>query len=252
MLDLEMQNFMIQGGKPPKDAEDQGDESFWGGPFKDEFDDRLKHNGTHTSWKSQVVAGPHPALSLTVEPCLTTLLAFLGPGILSMANTGANSNRCQFFLTFSKCEHLNRKHSVFGVVIGKGLEVLKQVEKIPTDKKDRPLESIVILDTTVVDNPVKDAEELERKRIQARVDAREKKALPKDDGTRKKKAPAIIDSDGKPQIGRYLQKLTTTTTPTTTAATATGSGNLGETKKMVLPTAGKKKPKTKFGNFGGW
>lgn len=171
-----------------------------------------------------------------------------------MANAGENSNRRQFFLTFSKCEHLNRKHSVFGVVIGEGLEVLKQMEKVPVDKKDRPLESIKILDTIVVDNPVKAAEELESKRIKARVDAREKKSLPKDDSVREKKAPAITDSDGRPQIGRYLQKPTTTTTSVTAAASgAAGSGNsMAESKKMTLPTAGKHKPKTKFGNFGGW
>lgn len=51
---------MIQGGKPPEDAGDQDDESFWGGSFKDEFDDRLKHNGAHTSRQSQVVSAPYP------------------------------------------------------------------------------------------------------------------------------------------------------------------------------------------------
>ena len=60
MLHIGMQNFMIQGGKPPEDAGDQDDESFWGGSFKDEFDDRLKHNGAHTSRHSQVVSAPYP------------------------------------------------------------------------------------------------------------------------------------------------------------------------------------------------
>ena len=39
-----IKSFMIQGGKPPKDSSGN-DESIWGGAFKDEFDNRLKHDG---------------------------------------------------------------------------------------------------------------------------------------------------------------------------------------------------------------
>ena len=175
-----------------------------------------------------------------------------------MANAGENSNRRQFFLTFAKCEHLNRKHSVFGNVIGEGLEVLKKMEQCPTDKKDRPLQSITILDTIVVDNPVKEAEDLESKRIQANVRAREKKLPQKDDYVERKQAPVSAGQDGKPQIGRYLQKTANAMTPAAAAAanaansSSSSSGSLAELKKMSLPKAGQKKPKTKFGNFGGW
>ena len=61
-------------------------------------------------------------------------------GYLSMANSGPNSNGCQFFFTCKKCSWLNGKHVVFGKVIDpSSLAVLRKIENIQVDpKSNRP------------------------------------------------------------------------------------------------------------------
>jgi cyclophilin family peptidyl-prolyl cis-trans isomerase len=51
------------------------------------------------------------------------------PGILSMANAGANTNGSQFFITHTPTPHLNGKHAVFGRVTGDGQKVIDAIRQ---------------------------------------------------------------------------------------------------------------------------
>ena len=106
-----IKDFMIQGG----DRLGQGT----GGPgyrFKDEFDSSLRHTG---------------------------------PGILSMANSGPNTNGSQFFITLVPTPWLDGKHSVFGRIV-KGIDVVDAIGKAQTGPQDRPREEISIKKLRIV------------------------------------------------------------------------------------------------------
>ena len=67
-----------------------------------------------------------------------------GAGLLSMANSGPNSNGCQFFITCAPCEWLDGKHVVFGRVVGDGMLTVRRMESVPTGAGNRPNASLHI------------------------------------------------------------------------------------------------------------
>jgi len=112
-----IENFMIQGGDPTGTG--RGGESIYGGPFPDEFVDTLRHTG---------------------------------PGILSMANAGPNTNGSQFFVTLTATPWLDGKHTVFGKVVD-GMDVLRAIGKVKTTKPlDKPVETVIMKKVTISRN----------------------------------------------------------------------------------------------------
>lgn len=72
-----------------------------------------------------------------------------GPYLLSMANSGKNTNGSQFFITTDEAPHLDGKHVVFGRIID-GFETIDMLNNIETDQNDRPTHNVIILDSGIV------------------------------------------------------------------------------------------------------
>jgi peptidyl-prolyl cis-trans isomerase A (cyclophilin A) len=70
------------------------------------------------------------------------------PGKLAMANSGPNTNGCQFFITVAPTDWLTGKHTIFGEVV-EGMEIVTKISLVSRNSLDKPhkpvvLESVVI------------------------------------------------------------------------------------------------------------
>jgi peptidyl-prolyl cis-trans isomerase A (cyclophilin A) len=73
---------------------------------------------------------------------------FDGPGYLAMANSGPNTNGCQFFITTAATPHLSGKHTIFGVVES-GQDVADAISRVSTNHSDKPDDDVVLQEVRI-------------------------------------------------------------------------------------------------------
>lgn len=61
-----------------------------------------------------------------------------------MANSGPDSNGSQFFITLAPTQWLDGKHAIFGRIYS-GMQIIKRIGLVETDKNDRPIDTVTIL-----------------------------------------------------------------------------------------------------------
>ena len=164
-----VKGFILQGGDPTGTG--RGGESVWSKPF-----------GERTL---------HPSLKHEER------------GILSMANAGdVNANGSQFFITLRSTPHLDGKHPIFGKLLS-GNSVLEQIEsevEVDTNSGHRPIQSIVIEDVFVLEDPFEEAKKLALKSTTAAATTKPSATT----ATAKKSFASSTKSSATPQIGKYL------------------------------------------------
>ena len=70
------------------------------------------------------------------------------PGKLAMANSGPNTNGCQFFITVAPTHWLTGKHTIFGEVV-EGQEIAHKISLVPTGGPDKPKTPVILESVTI-------------------------------------------------------------------------------------------------------
>lgn len=210
-----IRNFMLQGGDPSGTG--RGGQSCWGKPFADEFDGPLTHDAR---------------------------------GVISMANKGKDTNTSQFFITYRPVPHLNRKHTIFGKVVG-GFDTLQRIENLPVDEQDRPLDDCVLEGVVVYVDPFEEflKQRSEKEQKEQHEEAVRRAGGREDDRTtwtgKRIRADGKVESGGGEEVGvgKYLKHAT---------AAAQDDEIVGEWEEPEPPPAKKAKKGGGFGNFDSW
>ncbi|KAI9329684.1 hypothetical protein DFJ73DRAFT_648635 [Zopfochytrium polystomum] len=209
--------FMIQTGDPTGTG--KGGKSYYGYPFPDEFHPNHSHKER---------------------------------GTLSMANRGTDTNQSQFFVTFGACTHLDKKHTVFGKVVG-GMDVLDKMESVPADKLDKPKLPITMEDVVVFVDPFDDVRKVIAGEDEATVKKRARDAARQSRREASERANEAPASSGG-AIGKYLN-LETAKKRASESVIADDVVTRGAPGTGAAAAEGekKKKPKTGgFSNFDSW